>query len=236
MNMGIHSEFIWNSILSALQYFPVTLKLVFISLFVGLIIGSVIGYIRYQRVPILRQILAFFVNVYLGVPIIVALLIYHLIFLNHMGRVLQTFHISYDVSQINTIWIGVFALSLMAICNISEVIRGALHALDKGQTEAGYSVGLTKIQIIKDIIIPQLLPIIIPPLTNNVIGLIKASSLVSLIGIIDITGGAIIPAAETYAFFESYLAAACVYWGFSIMVEFILAQFMIRAGRFRRTI
>ena len=93
-------------------------------------------------------------------------------------------HLKGTIADVDQIWIGIFALSLTAICSVSEAIRGALLSIDKGQDEAGYSVGLTKIQTIYRIILPQMIPIAIPMLTNHVVGLIKASSVVMAIGII----------------------------------------------------
>lgn len=234
--MKLHGQYILDGIISSIHFLPVTIELVFVSLFIGLLFGTAIGFIRYHKIPVLSQVFAVLVTMYQGIPVLVVLLIFHLLFLNHMGEVLEALHLNYNAGDINPVWIGILALSLMAISNFSEVIRGALHGIDQGQTEAGYSVGLTRFQIIRRIIIPQLVPIALPPITNNIVGLIKASSLASLVGIIEVTGGAIVPAATTYAFFESYLAAACVYWVFSACLEFILNKITVRVGRFRRAI
>ncbi len=120
------------------------------------------------------------------------------------------------------------------MCSISEAIRGALLSIDKGQDEAGYSVGLTKVQTIRRIIIPQMIPAAIPTLINHVVGLIKASSVVMAIGIIEIVAGATIPSSRTYSFFEGYVAAAVIYWAFTIMIEYLAKVLRRHTGRFRR--
>lgn len=234
--MIIDEQNIVHGIQSAVKYFPNTLKLVFISLLIGMIIGTILALVRTYKVPFFGKFIAIFVSIYQGIPIVVALMIYNLIYMNYMGDILAFFHSKVKVSQVNTIWIGIFALSLTCICSTCEVLRGALKSIDKGQEEAGKAIGLTRFQIIKRIILPQLIPVAIPPMTNTMIGLIKASSIVSVVGIVEVTQGALLPSSTTYAFFEGYLAAAIVYWIFSIAVEYIMNLIAKNTGKFRRTI
>lgn len=234
--MEISLEYIIEGIRSALIYFPNTLRLVFTALLVGIIIGTLFALARFYKVPVIGKLIAVFVTIYQGIPIVVALLIYHLLFINYLGGFLSFWHISKEVSEVNTIYIGIFALSLSEICGASEVIRGALQSIDKGQEEAGFSIGLTGFQVIKRIVLPQIIPVAIPPLTNSVIGLIKASSIVSVVGIVEVTQGALLPSALTYSYFEGYLAAAAVYWIFSVFVELFMKALSSRAGRYRKAI
>lgn len=225
-----------ESFIYGMKYFPNTLRLVFIPLSVGLVLGTVAALIRVYKVPVLCKILALVITVYQGVPIIVALMIYNLIFMMKYNDLAAFLHLKGTIADVDQIWIGIFALSLTAICSVSEAIRGALLSIDKGQDEAGYSVGLTKIQTIYRIILPQMIPIAIPMLTNHVVGLIKASSVVMAIGIIEIVAGATIPSSRTYSFFEGYVAAALIYWIFTVMIEYLAKILRKHTGRFRRNL
>lgn len=219
--MSISFESLLTSLKFGLKAFPVTLELIAVSLALGLVLGCVIAFIRAYKVPFLGKFFGAFINVYQGVPFVVALLIYHLILLTCFPKV-------------ETIVIGILAMTLVAVCNSSEAFRGVLLAIDRGQYEAGYSVGLTEFETIRRIILPQVISHALPMLTNNVIGLIKASSIVSVVGIIEVTQGSLIPSMVSYSFFESYLAAAIIYWAFSALLEVAAAKLEKVSGRYRR--
>lgn len=232
--MNFNTAHFYESFLYGIKYFPNTLRLVFIPLAIGLTLGTVIALARVYKVPVLCKLLGAFVTVYQGVPIVVALMIYNLVFMLKFNDLAGFLHIKTKAADVDNIWVGIFALSLTAVCSISEAIRGALLSIDKGQDEAGYSVGLTKVQTIRRIIIPQMIPAAIPTLINHVVGLIKASSVVMAIGIIEIVAGATIPSSRTYSFFEGYVAAAVIYWAFTIMIEYLAKVLRRHTGRFRR--
>lgn len=217
-------------------YIPNTLKLVFIPLLIGLIFGTIIALIRVYKVPVINKILAIFVTVYQGIPIVVALLVYNLLFMMEFNNLAKFLHLNKTVKDVDNIWVGIFALTLSAICSMSEVIRGALFSIDKGQDEAGYAVGLTKVQTIRRIIVPQMIPVAIPMMLNNIIGLIKASSVVMAIGITEIVAGSIIPCSRTYSFFEGYAAAALIYWAFTVMIEYLAGRLRKHTGKFKRSV
>ncbi len=233
--MEFNVEYFVECLRSGIVYIPNTLKLVFIPLFAGLFLGTLIALVRVYRVPVIDKILAAFVTVYQGIPIVVALMIYNLLFMLEFNHVAKFFHWSKTVKDVDNIWVGVFALTLTAVCSISEVIRGALLSVDRGQDEAGYSVGLTKVQTIRRIVIPQMIPVAIPMLINNIVGLIKASSVVMAIGITEIAAGSIIPCSRTYSFFEGYAAAAVIYWGFTVIIEYLAGFVRKHTGKFKRS-
>ncbi len=170
-----------DALKSAFLYAPVTLKLTIITFVVGIILGTVIATIRHYRVPVLSQILAVFVTVYMGLPMMVALLLYNLLFMTFYNDVAGALHISVPISDVNPIYIGFFALILGISCSLSEAVRGAFRGIDKTQYEAGYSIGLTRFQTLIRVIFPKMVPILLPSLQNSLIGLLKASNLVSAI-------------------------------------------------------
>lgn len=234
--MNFNFENFKESLIYGLAYLPNTLRLVFIPLVIGLTFGTVIALVRVYKVPVIGWLMAVFVTVYQGIPIVVALMIYNLIFMLKFNDLAAFLHLKKSISDMNNIWVGIFALSMAAVCSISEAVRGALLSIDKGQNEAGYSVGLTTIQTIQRIIIPQMIPVAIPMLINNVVGLIKASSVVMAIGIVEIVAGATIPSSRTYSFFEGYVAAAVIYWVFTVVVESLAQKLKQYTGKFRRNL
>lgn len=232
--MGFNLNNFYDSFLSGISYLPSTIKLVFIPLTIGLILGTVIAFIRIFKVPFLGKFLGILVHVYQGVPIVVALLIYNLLFTLKFNEVAKFLHLNTTVAEVDNIWVGILALSLMNISTMTESIRGALLSVDQGQYEAGYAVALSKIQTLRRIVIPQMIPVAIPLLTNNIVGTIKGSSVVMAIGITEVLAGSVIPSSKTYSFFEGYVAAAVIYWLFTVMVEKIAKVIENRGNKYRR--
>lgn len=95
---------------------------------------------------------------------------------------------------------------------MSESIRGALLSVDEGQKEAAYSLGMTNFQLVTRIVIPQAVRVALPPLFNDIINLIKMTSLAFMLGVPDIMGAAKIEGARTFRYFEIYAAVMLVYW------------------------
>ena len=173
----------------------------------------------------------------MGLPMMVALILYNLIFMTFYNDFAEAFHISVQISDINPIFIGFFALILGTSCSISESVRGAFRGIDKTQYEAGYSIGLTKFQTLRRIIFPQMVPILLPGMQNSLIGLLKASNLVSAISVIEIMTGALLPALLYYSYLEGYVAAALVYWIIGACIELLAAIAEKNSGKYlKRTV
>lgn len=232
--MSISIDAIRESFISAVGYLPQTLALVLIPLLLGIVLGTLVAFARVYKIPVLSQFFSCFIPVYQGIPIVVALLIYQLVYLMKCDDVLKFFHSSKTIADIDNIVVGLFALSLMMLCNVSEIMRGALLSIDKGQNEAAYAVGLSTVQAIRRIMIPQIIPVAIPTMVNSTVGLIKATSIVYAVGIAEVLSGALVPASRRYTFFEGYLAAAFLYWMLTIAVEMAYQFAEKKSGSFRR--
>ncbi len=223
-----------EALVSAFKYAPVTIELTAITFVVSLVLGTVIATVRHYRVPVISQILSVFVTVYMGLPMMVALLLYNLLFMTFYNDFANAFHISIPISDVNPIIIGYFALILGTSCNLSESVRGAFRGIDKTQYEAGYSIGLTRMGTLLRVIFPQMVPILLPGMQNSLIGLLKASNLVSAIAVIEIMQGALLPSLLYYSYLESYVAAALVYWLIGIAIE-VAAHFAEKnSGKYLR--
>jgi L-cystine transport system permease protein len=190
--------------------------------------------VRTYQVPVLSQIFAALVTIYQGIPMVVAILIYNLIFLTTFNSFASALHLNITLADVNGVFVGYLALSLYCITIISETFRGAFKSIAQNQYEAGYSVGLTKVQTLRRIIIPQMIPVAMPGLINNMVGTIKATALVSAVGIVEVMAGSVIPCGVTYSFMEGYGAAAVIYWIFSEIMGVILRLIEAKSSRYIR--
>lgn len=204
---------------AAVPFIPVTLRLAFIPLFIGIVLGFIVAIIRYYSVPVISKVLSGLVTVGKGIPVVLSLMVAYLLFSDLFDQVATSLHWAIRFSDINREYIGIFVLSISATISLSEIFRGALSSIPKDQWDAAASIGLTQVQTIRRVVFPQLLPITLPMISNQLIVLVKASSLVSLVSVVDVLNGALITATTSYTFLESYIAAALIYWGLSIVIE-----------------
>jgi polar amino acid transport system permease protein len=116
-----------------------------------------------------------------------------------------------DYLPVNALLMGILAIGINSGAYSCELIRSSINAVDKGQWEAGLSLGLRRSVILKKIILPQAFKRIIPPLANEFITLIKDSSLVSTIGVIDLMKSSNILGARYYNYFFPMIGAAFIY-------------------------
>jgi L-cystine transport system permease protein len=224
----------YDCFISGLKYLHITAELAAFSFVVGSILGLIVAVIRNYKIPVISQILALFVTIYQGIPVIVAMLIYTILFNMCFDNFMKFLHINLTVADVDFIVIGYFALTLQTLCDTTETFRSALKSIPINQYEAAYSVGLTKLQTLHRIILPQLVSVAIPNLMNNIVGVIKSTSLVSAVGITELIGGSLIPSGITYSFVEGYTAAGLIYWGFSIVVLFFAGELEKKYRSFRK--
>lgn len=175
-----------------------TLLISGLGIALGLVVGALICAAALSRVAWLRWLAALWVSFLRGVPLLVQLLLcYYLL----------------PVVGIN-VPAMVAAVVTVGICSsayVSEIWRGAIIALPNGQAEAATAIGMRPSDIWARIILPQAFRISLPALVNELILLVKASSLVSIVGIMEVTRASQAQAATTFRPLEVYIAAACIY-------------------------
>jgi polar amino acid transport system permease protein len=175
-----------------------TLLISVLGIALGLVVGALICAAALSRTPWLRWFAALWVSFLRGVPLLVQLLLcYYLL----------------PVIGIN-VPAMVAAVVTVGICSsayVSEIWRGAIIALPRGQSEAATAIGMRPRDIWTRVILPQAFRISLPALVNELILLVKASSLVSLVGIMEVTRASQAQAATTFRPLEVYIAAACIY-------------------------
>lgn len=212
-------SFMLEALKASLSYTHITILLSIIPFIFGIIFGTLIALARFYKVKVLDKILQIFIVIIKGTPVVLLLIIINMSIIQQFDAVAEFFKLPVRSKDINPIYIALFALSLFATVNISETIRGTLAALDKGQYEAAYSVGLTNSQTLRRIILPQALPVAVPMLCNNLIGIVKGSSLAFMISVTELLNAALITATTSYKFLEAYVAAAIVYWVLCVAIE-----------------
>ncbi|MEF9942384.1 MAG: amino acid ABC transporter permease [Lachnospiraceae bacterium] len=197
---------VFTSILRAL---PVTLSLTAISFVLALAISIIIAMIDYFEVPILKQVCKLYVSFFRGTPLIPQL------FLLYFG--IPTFIPA--LRSISAYSVCVIGLTLNAAAYMKEVIRGALLSVPQGQRDAAVAHGMTPLQAMCRIVLPQAGRVAIPSLFNNLVDIIKGSSMAFTIGVIEITATANLRASVTFNYFESYMILMLVYWGIILLLE-----------------
>lgn len=198
--MVLNFEVILPSLPYILKGVGVTLQYVVLSLVFGIIGGSFLAVAKIANQRYLRFLANAYTSIFRGTPLLVQLgLVYYAL------PQLINWHPSPYVA-------GVLAFSLNSIAYVSEIMRGALESIDKGQWESAHVLGIPRLLVIKDIIIPQAIPRALPGLVNEMIDLLKESALVSTIGVGDLLRRAQVVAGEHFLYFEPYLIAAAIYY------------------------
>jgi His/Glu/Gln/Arg/opine family amino acid ABC transporter permease subunit len=175
-----------------------TVQVSVLAIVFGLVLGWALGLIAVSGVRWLRAIAWAYVQFIRGTPLLVQ------IFLIYFG--LPALGVN-----VPAFWSGVIALGLNSGGFQAEIVRAGIESIDRGQTEAARSIGMSSFQTLLFILVPQTIRRVIPPLTNELITLTKSSSLLSAIAVLELThaGQAII--ARTFAPFEIYSAVAVLY-------------------------
>jgi L-cystine transport system permease protein len=194
---------IWVSGVQALptllSYTPVTLGFALAAMVLGLLLGFGVALARLSRVAALRVVAGVYVSFIRGTPLLVQ------IFVIYYG--LPSFGVT-----LNPVAGGVLALTLNAAAYLSETLRAAIQAVPRGQREAAISLGLNSSQTLWLIIMPQAARVALPSLGNTLISLVKDTSLVSVITVVELMRAAQLVVARTFEPFGPYLMAAVVYW------------------------
>jgi His/Glu/Gln/Arg/opine family amino acid ABC transporter permease subunit len=189
---------IWYAIPYMLQGAVVTLEISALALVVGCAVGVVGGFLLLSEIWPLKWLVRAYVYFVRGTPALVQ------IFLIYFALPIVGIYIP-------AFWGAVVALGLNAGGFIAEIVRAGLQSIDKGQTEAAKAIGMTHRQTLRHILFPQSLRVITPPLTNEVITLVKSSSLLSAISIFELTRTTQVIVSAKFAPFELYALLAVFY-------------------------
>lgn len=224
--MGFKFDFVFfvSELGVAFAYIPVVLVLALVPLAIGIAFGFLIACSQIFRVRFLSEALEGAVVFIRGIPVILQLTVIYLFYNATADRIGALFHVAQKADGGGFFAVALIGLSVSASVNLSGAILTAFRSVDRGQFEAGYSVGMTSREILFRIAVPQALPIAMPLIGNNLISLIKNSSVASLIGVVEIIAATQMRAIESYKFLEGYFAAALVYWALCSGIEALVKK------------
>ena len=215
----------WMDIISAalpmlLKGLQVTLYIFVIAIILGFLIGLVIALFRLAPVKILNWIAKVYVDAIRGTPFIVQL------FFIYFGVN------SLQVISLNSTTAGIITVAINAGAYFAEIIRAGIQSIDKGQTEAARSIGFTGAQTMRYVVLPQAFRRMLPTITNQSIISLKDTSLLSVIGIADLTQQGQIQASATFEAFKIWLVVGIIYF-IIIYLLTLLANFIERRIQLR---
>ena len=190
---------IWEAVPYMLQGGLVTLEISACAMALGTVIGIAMGLISASDLNVLKAIVRVYVYFIRGTPALVQIFLVYFA-LPRIGLELSSF------------MSGVVALAFNSAGFIAEIVRAGLQSIDAGQSEAALSIGMTERQSILFILLPQSLRRITPPMTNELITLVKTSSLLSVISVYELTRAAQVIIAAKFVPFELYFALAIYYF------------------------
>lgn len=190
----------------------ITVFLSIVSLFFGIILGITFALARHLKIPILGRIGDAYVSIFRGTPLLV-----------------QLYVIYYGLPQIGVafgpLFSGALGLSLNTGAYLAESFRAALEAVPSGQYEGGYSIGLTRAQLMRYVILPQSIRTALPTIGNTFINLVKDTSLVSAITVTELLQSTTLVIARTFQPLPLYIEAAIIYWLINFVFSYIQSYF-----------
>lgn len=200
-----------------------TLAISLISVVIGVVIGVIIAIINSynketKKAKILSKLCKLYVSIIRGTPVLLQLMIIYYVVLK-------------DVKDLNLILVAALAFGINSGAYVAEIIRAGIESIDKGQMEAGRSLGLNYFQTLKLIILPQAIKNILPAIGNEFITLIKETAVAGYIGVMDLTKASDIIASRTYDYFCPLIIAALIYWCIVIVLTKFLNLFERRLNK-----
>ena len=204
-----------------------TLIIAVFGLLLGFLLGSLVAVIMAipaEKNPIAKvfQVIAnLYITIFRGTPMVVQLLIIHFVLFPILGINFANIIIGSFVVQ-GIVIEAVIAFSLNSGAYISEIMRGGIHSVDKGQLEAGRALGLSYSRTMVKIVVPQAFKNVLPTLGNEFIALIKETSVASFIAVTDLTKAFQNMANSTYEFIVPYIVLALVYLVLVILITILV--------------
>ncbi|USB33599.1 amino acid ABC transporter permease [Paenibacillus sp. YPG26] len=220
MEITFDISYVFDFLPKLAAYIQITLFIVVCSVVLGLAVGLLWALPRMYNIPVLKNLSAILVSFFRGTPALI------LLFLIYYGvpEVLKLVYI--DVTRTSVLVFVILTYTLNSGAYMCEIIRAAVSAVDRGQVEAAYSIGMTKYQAFARIMLPQALAVSMPNFANKVLANLKETSLAYTLGTMDISGKAQTLGSSTLHFFETYIALSLIYFVLAMILEqlFLLAE------------
>ncbi len=209
--MNFNWDLVFNSFPLLLVGAGVTIKITVISVALGVLIGLFVGIARICQIRPLRWLAAIYVDFFRGTPLLVQIFLFYFAVPVFTGQRMDPFVAAVGSCGINS---GAY---------VAEIVRAGIQSIDRGQMEAGRSLGMSWAQTMRYIIVPQAFKRVIPPLGNEFIALLKDSSLVSVIGFEELTRRGQLIIAKTYGALEIWISVAVIYLAMTLTISRFVA-------------
>ena len=209
--MNFDMNLVVNSFALLLIGAGVTIQITVLSTAIGFVIGLIVGVARISHVRLLRMLAEVYVEFFRGTPLLVQIFLFYFALPVLTGQRIDPFIAAISACGINS---GAY---------VAEIFRAGIQSVDDGQMEAGRSLGMTWLQTMRYIIVPQAFKRVIPPLGNEFIAMLKDSSLVSVIGFEELTRRGQLIIAKTYGSFEIWMSVAVIYLVMTLTISRFVA-------------
>ncbi|HUF98541.1 MAG TPA: amino acid ABC transporter permease [Ilumatobacter sp.] len=204
-----------------------TVKATLASFAIACSAGLLLALMRTSGSVVMRNLSRTYVEFIRGIPMLVLIFTITLVVVPEVSNSLGM------QNRISPFWRAVIALSLIYAGYIAEIFRAGIESVDRGQVEAGRSLGLSRRDTTRSIVLPQALRAVVPPLGNDFIAVLKDTSLLSTVGVLEITQNARQYSAGSFKFRDAYLATTLIYLSLTILLSLLLAflERRLSAGR-----
>ena len=209
--MNLDMNLIVNSFPLLLVGAGVTIQITVLSTAIGFVVGLIVAVARISNLRPLRVLAEVYVEFFRGTPLLVQIFLFYFALPVITGQRIDPFIAAISACGINS---GAY---------VAEIFRAGIQSIDEGQMEAGRSLGMTWLQTMRYIFVPQAFKRVIPPLGNEFIAMLKDSSLVSVIGFEELTRRGQLIIAKTYGSFEIWMSVAVIYLVMTLTISRFVA-------------
>ncbi|MBI4571481.1 MAG: amino acid ABC transporter permease [Chloroflexi bacterium] len=206
-------EFLFHPII--LHALGETLTIAALAMALGIVFGTVLGVMRVSRNPVASVLAGVYVWFWRGTPVILQLL------LMYFG-LRQLFEDDLFRDNWTRFRVGVITFALNEAAYMAEIVRSGMQSVESGQMDAARSLGMTNLQAVRRVILPQAFRVMVPPTGNEFIAMLKNTSVLFAIGVVELLNAARIQAARSFNFLELYTVAA--FWYLAVTTVFSFAQ------------
>ena len=215
--MNFSWEFVFDTSIYVIKAIPLTLFLTAFPVIVGLVIGFIFALVKIKKIPVLTGLINIYNSFFRSIPLVVLLFLAYyglpkiINFTSHGGQRVVS------AKDINNNVLAIVTLTLYSVAFLGEIVRGALSSVDFRQMEACHALGMTQLQAYIRIIIPQAITVALPNYFNFVLALLKGTSVVFTISVVDMMSAAKLQAEYGYRFVEAYVLVGFFYIVFSLV-------------------
>lgn len=192
--------------------FWLTIKIVVCAIALGIPLGLFLALGRRSNFVIISFLSTSFIELFRNTPFIIQVFLFYYV-------------LPFYGLRLSAEYIGVLALAAFGSAYFAEIIRAGIDAVPKGQLESARAIGMTDWQAMRNVILPQTLSIVIPPLTNQTLTLIKESAILSTITVHELTMTGLMVQGETFRPFEVFIMVALLYWALNETIAKIMRKF-----------